>query len=152
MLSSISRHTRSLCDWSSDVCSSDLSGITQSRPDIVAGVYPIAANWQQTNVYLNTAAFVRVPVSTVTNATLRPGNYIPGTVIGPGIHYVNLTLAKNFALVRATKLQVRIDAFNLMNTKNLNNPTNGITSATFGVITSAISNAPGSPRTAQVGF
>src|SRR5260221_4295420 len=26
--SSRRRHTRSLCDWSSDVCSSDLSGIT----------------------------------------------------------------------------------------------------------------------------
>src|SRR5215211_2628498 len=29
--SSRRRHTRSLCDWSSDVCSSDLGGIMQGR-------------------------------------------------------------------------------------------------------------------------
>src|SRR5438034_10931481 len=29
--SSRRRHTRSLCDWSSDVCSSDLRGVCQNR-------------------------------------------------------------------------------------------------------------------------
>src|SRR5947207_4747343 len=31
--SSRRRHTRSLCDWSSDVCSSDLIGFSASRTD-----------------------------------------------------------------------------------------------------------------------
>ena len=122
------------------------SGITQSRADIVPGVNPIVANWEHTNVYLNTAAFVRVPVSTVTQATLRPGTYIPGMVRGPGLHTVNLTLAKNFPIGGRTKLQVRIDGFNVLNTKNLSNPVTGITASNFGVITAA-----GTPRTAQVG-
>src|SRR5438034_3507264 len=32
--SSRRRHTRSLCDWSSDVCSSDLLGLRESRHDL----------------------------------------------------------------------------------------------------------------------
>ena len=124
------------------------SGITQSRPDIVAGVDPIMADWEHTNVYLNTAAFVRVPVSSVTQATLRAGTYIPGMVYGPGSHSVNLTLAKNFNLHARTRLQVRIDGFNILNTKNLSNPVLGITASNFGVITGV---PTGSSRTAQVG-
>ena len=124
------------------------SGIIQSRPDIVAGVDPIMADWQHTNVYLNTAAFVRVPVSSVTQATLRAGTYIPGMVYGPGSHSVNLTLAKNFNLHARTRLQVRIDGFNILNTKNLSNPVSGITASNFGVITGV---PTGSSRTAQVG-
>src|SRR5438132_11197002 len=36
--SSRRRHTRSLCDWSSDVCSSDLKQATEYAPD--AGILP----------------------------------------------------------------------------------------------------------------
>ena len=107
-------------------------------------------NWQTTLAYLNTAAFARVPVSATTNATLRPGTYIPGMVYGPGSHTVNMTLAKNFSLTQGTKLQIRIDSFNVFNTKNLNNPTTGITASNFGVITGVVTGA-GTPRTAQIG-
>ena len=87
------------------------------------------------------------------NATLRPGTYIPGMVIGPDFKSVNLTVAKNFAVTSRTRLQVRLDAFNLFNNKNLAQPTAGITASNFGVITSVVAvNTPGYPRTAQVGF
>jgi hypothetical protein len=122
------------------------SGIPNSRADLIAGVNPIMPNWQTTMVYLNPAAFAKVPVSSVTQDTLRPGTYIPGMVRGPGSHILNLTLAKNFPIGTRNKLQVRIDAFNALNTKNLNNPETRITTATFSTITSA---APA--RTAQVG-
>ena len=121
------------------------SGIPNSHPDIVPGVNPILPNWENTNVYLNPAAFVQVPVSAVTADTLRPGTYVTGMVRGPGSHNLNLTLAKNFPIGH-NKLQVRIDAFNALNTKNLNNPGTSITSSTFGLITTA-----GSPRKAQIG-
>ena len=61
------------------------------------------ADWKDTCVasgcnYLNTAGFVRVPVSAVTTATLRPGTYMPGMVRGPGEFDMHTTLAKSFSL------------------------------------------------------
>jgi hypothetical protein len=112
------------------------SGITQSRPDIVAGVDPVLDNWQHTNVYQNTAAFVSSGQHR-DQCNASSGTYLPGMVIGPGKPHGEHDAGQNFGLVRATRLQIRVDAFNVFNTKNLNNPTNGITASNFGVITGA---------------
>ena len=96
--------------------------------------------------YLNTAAFARVPVSTVTNATVRSGNYKVGQVRGPASWTLNATLARNFAIAAGRRLQVRADAFNVLNQRNLDNPVLNITSSDFGRISSA-----GTARTIQVG-
>jgi len=127
------------------------SGIPQSRPDTVSGTDLLIADWRSTcgNLgcsYLNPAAFVAVPISTVTNATLRPGSYKVGQARGPGSRNLSLTIAKSFNLMRAQKLQVRADVFNALNTKNWNSPVLGINSPEFGRITGA---APA--RSAQVG-
>ena len=81
----------------------------------------------------------------MTNATLRPGTYMPEMVRGPGDLNVHTTLAKNFSL-RAKRLQVRADVFNVLNKKNYNNPQTNMNSADFGRITGA-----GRPRVIQVG-
>lgn len=65
------------------------SGIGNSRPDVDPSADLVVADWKDSCAangcnYLNTAGFVRVPVVTATNATVRPGNYIPGMVRGPG--------------------------------------------------------------------
>ena len=117
------------------------SGIGNSRPDVAPGVDLVVANWRDScNAsgcnYLNTAGFVRVPVSAVTNATLRPGTYMPEMVRGPGDFNLHTTLAKGFAL-GAQRLQVRAEAFNLLNRKNYNNPQTNMNSADFGRITGA---------------
>jgi hypothetical protein len=122
------------------------SGIANSRPDLVSGVDLVADNWGDTLTYLNTAAFARVPVSSVTNATLRPGSYMVGDARGPGEWTVNMTIAKNFGLGSRRRLQVRADAFNAFNHRNLSNPIVNMNSADFGRIVSA-----GPPRTMQVG-
>jgi Carboxypeptidase regulatory-like domain/TonB dependent receptor/TonB-dependent Receptor Plug Domain len=126
------------------------SGIGNSRPDVATSVDLSVANWKDTCVasgctYLNTAGFVRVPVSSVTNATLRPGTYLPGMVRGPGDFNMHTTLAKNFSLQADTKLQVRADVFNVLNRKNYNNPQTNMNSADFGRITGA-----GRPRVIQL--
>ena len=72
--------------------------------------------------YLNTAGFVRVPASSVTTATLRPGTFMPEMVRGPGELNVHTTLAKSFSLRGGRRLQVRAEAFNVLNWKNYNNP------------------------------
>src|SRR5882762_1150207 len=41
--SSRRRHTRFKCDWSSDVCSSDLLGVSAARAAAIANEYPLSA-------------------------------------------------------------------------------------------------------------
>ena len=118
------------------------SGIGNSRPDVASGVDLVVADWKDTCVasgcnYLNTAGFVRVPVSSVTNATLRPGTFMPEMVRGPGDFNMHTTLAKSFSLHAGTRLQVRAEAFNVLNRKNYNNPQTNMNNADFGRITGA---------------
>jgi hypothetical protein len=127
------------------------SGITASRPDVVSGTDLVVNDWKDTCTatgctYLNTGAFVRVPISTVTNATLRPGNYKVGQARGPSSWLLNSTFAKSFGLGAGRRIQVRADMFNVLNRKNFGNPTLNIDSTDFGRITSA-ENA----RTMQLG-
>jgi hypothetical protein len=122
------------------------SGIGNSRPDVDPGVDLVVADWQDTCVasgcnYLNTAGFVRVPRYTTgptpTNATVRPGTFMPEMVRGPGDFNMHTTFAKSFALGPATRLQVRAEAFNVLNWKNYNNPQTNMDNADFGRITGA---------------
>ena len=118
------------------------SGIDRSRPDFADGVDMLLDNWEDTCTatgctYLNTAAFVRVPVSTVTNATLRPGTYMVGMARGPDRVDTNITVAKSFALGTGRRFQVRADMFNALNWKNFQNPQAAINNVDFARITSA---------------
>ena len=127
------------------------SGISRSRPDVVPGEDLIVADWQDTCTaagcnYLNTAGFVRVPVSTVTNATLRPGTYIHDMARGPSSLNAHSTFAKSFELGGGTRLQVRGEVFNILNKMNYGNPQLAINNVNFGRITSATGS-----RTFQLG-
>jgi outer membrane receptor protein involved in Fe transport len=118
------------------------SGIDRSRPDVVPGVDLIFADWTNSCDargcnYLNPAGFTRVPVSTVTNATLRPGTYMLDMARGPSSLNVHTTVAKNFAIGAGRRLQVRIDVFNVLNRRNYDNPELRINNVDFGRITGA---------------
>jgi hypothetical protein len=131
------------------------SGISRSRPDVVDGVDLIVDNWRDTCDaagcnYLNTAGFVRVPVSPATNAPLRPGTYIHDMARGPGRIDNNLTIAKSFGIGGGSRLQVRADMFNAFNRKNLDNPQLAINNPNFGRITGATSDGK-SARVFQFG-
>ena len=127
------------------------SGIARSRPDVVPGVDLVVADWKDTCdgrgcTYLNTAGFARVPTSRVTNATLRPGTYLHDMARGPGHFNLHTTFAKSFSLGSDTRLQVRADAFGVLNRKNYNDPVTNMNSADFGLITGA-----GGKRVFQLG-
>jgi outer membrane receptor protein involved in Fe transport len=118
------------------------SGIPGSRPDVVPGVDMVLSNWKDSCDptgcnYLNPAAFALVPVATATNATLRPGNYMVGDARGPALWNINATMAKNFALTAGRRLQVRIDAFGVLNKRNWSDPSNAINASDFGRIRAA---------------
>ena len=118
------------------------SGIDRSRPDVVPGVDLVFSDWRDKCdargcSYLNPAGFARVPVSPITNATLRPGNYMLDMARGPGAVNLNTTLAKSFAIGVGRRLQVRADVFNALNRKNYRDPELRINNVDFGRITSA---------------
>jgi hypothetical protein len=123
------------------------SGIDRSRPDVVPGVDLVFSDWRDRCdgrgcTYLNPAGFTRVPVSSVTNATLRPGTYMLDMARGPSSTNVHMTLAKNFTIVQGMRMQVRAEAFNVLNMKNYNDPELRINNSEFG----RISGASGSRR------
>ena len=127
------------------------SGIDRSRPDVVPGVDLVFSDWQNRCdargcSYLNPSGFARVPVSPVTNATLRPGTYMLDMARGPSSLTLHTTLAKSFALGTGRRLQVRADVFNVLNRKNYSNPELRINNVDFGRITGASGS-----RTFQVG-
>jgi hypothetical protein len=118
------------------------SGIDRSRPDVVPGVDLIVADWTNTCTatgctYINTAGIALVPVSSVTNATLRPGTYQLEMLRGPGSVNVNMTFAKSFSLGGGRRIQARAEVFGLPNRKNYNTPVLATNNVDFGRITGA---------------
>jgi len=56
-----------------------------------------------------------------------------GTVRGPGLHNLDLSLAKFFAITKRQKLEFRAESINLTNTPILNSPNTGLGS-TLGLL------------------
>ena len=112
------------------------STLVNSRPDYVGGS-PILSNYQSTLRYLNPAAFVKVPINSVSGATIRPGNVGRDDVRGPGFWNIDAALSKNFAITERYRLQVRADMFNSLNHTNLTSVSNNINSGNFGMLTAA---------------
>jgi hypothetical protein len=98
-----------------------------------------AATNQGPAQWFNTAAFSMPAFGTFGNA----GRNI---LEGPGYQNVNLALLKRVPLRGRTSLQLRAEAFNLLNRTNFDLPDNFYGSPTFGQILSA-----GSPRHIQFG-
>jgi len=106
------------------------------RPNVVgdsALADPTAERW------FDTSAFAFPTFGTF-------GNSGRNTVEGPGYQNVNLALMKRLPLGNRSKLQLRLEAFNLFNHTNFNQPDNFLGSPTFGQILSAQS-----PRRLQLG-
>ena len=91
------------------------------------------------NQWFNTAAFSMPAYGTFGNA----GRNI---LEGPGYQNVNLALLKRVGLRGRTSLQLRAEAFNLLNRTNFDLPDNFFGSPTFGQVLSA-----GAPRHIQFG-
>jgi hypothetical protein len=89
--------------------------------------------------WFNVGAFSLPPFGTF-------GNVGRNTLEGPGYSNLNLGLMREFRLRPASRLQFRIEAFNLFNRVNFNLPDNFFGSPTFGQILSA-----GAPRRIQLG-
>ena len=88
--------------------------------------------------WFNTAAFVNP-------ARYTFGNSPRSVLRGPGLATTDLSVEKSLALTSTAKLDVRAEAYNLLNRTNLNLPGFTLGAADFGAISSA---RP--PRTMQL--
>ena len=108
------------------VCS--CSGTT--RPDPVSGKDPNGApsGGRTPDEWFDTSAFQDPAVGTYGAL----GNY---SNIGPPTNTVDLSLFKDFEITESSKVQFRIESFNLMNTPQFNRPNSSHGSGAFGRIT-----------------
>jgi hypothetical protein len=106
-----------------------VSGSPTYRPNLTGD--PVTADWNTTN-YLNPAA-VEIP----TDRTQPFGNAPRNAARAPAFSQLDLGLHKAFGLGRdQTRLEARVEAFNLFNTTNFGSPNSNRSSGTFGSITS----------------
>jgi hypothetical protein len=101
----------STSNWSRD---GNTSG--EDRPNVRAGVDPDTLITGDPNHWFDTSVF-----------TLQPAGYLGNTprdfLRGPGFANVDLSFVKNQPIGGATKLQLRVEIFNLLNRANLGTPT-----------------------------
>jgi len=98
----------------------------------------------QGNYWFDPTAFARVPTCTYVAGVLQNGNVCGafGNVSrnmmhGPGINNFDFSLQKDTKLGERVNMQLGIEAFNLFNHTNFNNPSGNINSTNFGRITTA---------------
>ena len=87
--------------------------------------------------YLNAAAFINLPVSSLSSEQIAPGNLSYNAVRAPGLINFDASLAKAFAITERFRLRLRADTFNTLNHTNLGTLVTTLGSANFGQLTSA---------------
>ena len=104
----------------------------QARPDVIDPANVYGTNWWSDLQYLNKAAFAKVPVNSVSKATVRPGNVGHRSLFLPGYWNPDLSFSKRFRFTERVNLQVRADMFNAFNMTFFSGLSTGIDSSTFG--------------------
>jgi hypothetical protein len=112
-------------------------GLSNTRPNIVAGVNPnLPRNQRTREMWFNAAAFVVPPLLDPATDLPTFGNAPRNTIIGPGIDNVDFTLRKSFKLWRESqRLSVEANLFNALNHPNWGTPDTNISDSTVGSIT-----------------
>jgi len=93
------------------------------RPDLIPGV-PITPVGQNSNNWVNPAAFAPPPYDPATGALLRYGNAGNGIVRSPNIWQVDLSIEKGFNITERLTGQIGAQFFNLFNHTQLADPNN----------------------------
>ncbi len=109
----------------------DFSGANNYRPNVICDPYADAAS-QAKLVWFNPSC-VTVP----TDPSKPFGDAQRNSVRGPNFRQVDAALIKQIALPRQSRVELRLEAFNLFNRVNFGPPNGNRSSAAFGTITSA---------------
>ncbi len=116
-----------------------LTAIGQDRPNRVAGVSLYSKNLFPAAgvkpLWVNAAAYTLQPLGTF-------GNETPLTARGPGFVNMDVAISKRFPILERANLELRGEAFNVLNHPNYSNPNTAISSSsTFGRITTTANDA-----------
>ncbi len=126
-----------------------LTTIGQTRPDQLKNVSLYAAH-RTTAQWLNPAAFPYLNLESGGIGIGRFGNAPVGGVVGPGTANFSLSLMKDFALYRQSRIQFGVEAANVFNHRNYEPPNMQVDSSGFGSIT-ALQTAEGAgPRSLEL--
>jgi hypothetical protein len=106
------------------------AGFTTQRPNLV-GNPVLPASERTPERWFNTAAFATADQFTIGSASRNP-------VRGPGYSNVDMALIRRIGVGRAGALEIRVEAFNVLNTTNLGAPAAQVGPASFGTITTAL--------------
>jgi hypothetical protein len=112
-------------------------GFGTQRPNLV-GDPGLPADERSASRWFDTSAFAVAPIFTLGSSTRNP-------IRGPAFRNVDLMLSRRVPLRRVTAIELRAEAFNLLNTPPLGNPNAVLGAANFGTITTA-----GDPRVVQL--
>jgi hypothetical protein len=113
------------------------AGFGTQRPNL-AGDPQLPGDERSTTRWFNTAAFAIAPQFTIGSSNRNP-------VRGPAYRNVDLALSRRVPVRTGAAIELRAEAFNLLNTPPLGNPNGVAGSAAFGSITTA-----GDPRVVQL--
>jgi hypothetical protein len=116
------------------------------RPDLVRGVSLTPPGGSTPTQWFNPAAFAVPAPGTWGNAGRDLGR-------GPSLYQIDASLARRIAVRESVHLEIRAEAFNILNRAQLGDPTGDVTvPAQFGIIQSTINTTPigsGTPRQMQ---
>ena len=105
------------------------TGARSARPDQIAsaeGAREVGLGHQ----WFNTSAFVLPKLGTFGNAGV-------GVIRGPGLRVIDASATKKVSRIGRAAIEVRADAFNVLNTPVFNAPDRSLTSSTFGQVLSS---------------
>ncbi len=113
------------------------AGFGTQRPNLV-GNPELPADQRTPAHWFDTSAFAVAPQFTLGSASRNP-------VRGPSYRNIDFSLSRRVPMPGSTALEIRAEAFNLLNTPPLGNPNAVLGAANFGTITTA-----GDPRVIQL--
>ncbi len=92
------------------------------------------SNDSKVNNYINKAAFIKAPTGTV-------GDSGSNIVRGPGQGNLDFSVFRGFPIRERANLEFRTEFFNITNHPNFGNPNTSMDSASFGQISTTLTNA-----------
>jgi len=106
-----------------------LTGVGSDRPNVVSDWH---VDNPTINQWFNTSAFTRQLAGTL-------GNAGRSTILGPSTWNLDAALWRTFRVTENTKMDLRVEAFNVLNHTRFNNPGTALSNGnTLGQITSAL--------------